>query len=64
MKMMSLNEVKNNLHYINLSQFAELSGVKYQTLQAIRSGKNDNPTYKTMQAISNALDSLKANNNG
>lgn len=56
--MLTLEGIKARLQPrgINLMLVASESGVYYKTLLDIVSGKNENPTYKTLKALSDYLE--------
>ena len=50
--MMTLEEVREKLVDRRIDMVADATGLHYGTVQEIRSGKNDNPSYKTVKALS------------
>jgi transcriptional regulator with XRE-family HTH domain len=54
--MLTLEEIKTALQDRNLRAVSENTGVYYQTLVEIANGKNTNPSYKTLKALSDYLE--------
>jgi transcriptional regulator with XRE-family HTH domain len=52
---LTLIQIKNKLEDRNLKEVSKKSGVKYGTLYNIATGKNDNPSYKTLEKLSDYL---------
>lgn len=50
--MLTLEEIISKLQDRNITVVAGVTGIHYNTLRAIRDGKNDNPTYKVMVKLS------------
>lgn len=50
-----IEEIKDKLADRNLAKVSEETGVSYGTVYKIAKGKNDNPSYKTVIALSNYL---------
>lgn len=50
--MMTLEEVREQLLDRRIDMVADATGLHYSTVCDVRSGKNDNPTYKTIKALS------------
>ena len=50
--MMTLEEVKEQLLDRRIDMVADATGLHYSTVCDVRSGKNDNPSYKTVKALS------------
>lgn len=53
--MMTLEELKLKLEDRNLKQVAKNSGVSYETVSTIASGKNKNPSYNSVVKLVNYL---------
>lgn len=51
MHLMTLDEIRARLRSANLTQVAEATGLNYNTVRFIRHGRLDNPTLKTMTAL-------------
>ncbi|CAB4166137.1 hypothetical protein UFOVP845_13 [uncultured Caudovirales phage] len=49
---LTLNEIKRLLADRRLDIVSSATGVHRNTLAAIRDGKNDNPTHRTLQSLS------------
>lgn len=49
---LTLNDIKRLLADRRLDIVSNATGVHRNTLAAIRDGKNDNPTFKTLQSLS------------
>ena len=54
--MLTIEQVRARLQDRNLRAVAEASGVYYQVVTEIASGKNQNPTYKNLKALSDYLE--------
>ena len=52
----SLEQIRSLLDGKNLFEISRQSGVSYNTIRAIASGGEVNPTYNTMKAISDYLE--------
>jgi hypothetical protein len=50
--MMTLEEVREKLLDRRIDMVADATGLHYSTVCDVRSGKNDNPSYKTVKALS------------
>jgi hypothetical protein len=50
--MMTLEEVREQLLDRRIDMVADATGLHYSTVCDVRSGKNDNPSYKTVKALS------------
>jgi len=59
--MMTLEEVREQLLDRRIDMVADATGLHYSTVCDVRSGKNDNPSYKTVKALS---DYFEEKNNG
>lgn len=55
--MMTLPQIKKALADMNLSAVSRATGVNYQMIWRIANGVDQNPTYKTLSAISDYLES-------
>lgn len=53
--MMTLEELKLKLEDRNLKQVAKNSGVSYETVSTIATGKNKNPSYNSVLKLINYL---------
>lgn len=53
--MMTLEELKLKLEDRNLKQVAKNSGVSYETVLTIATGKNKNPSYNSVLKLVNYL---------
>ena len=53
--MMTLEELKLKLEDRNLKQVAKNSGVSYETVLTIATGKNKNPSYNSVLKLINYL---------
>ena len=49
---MTLEEVREQLLDRRIDMVADATGLHYSTVCDVRSGKNDNPSYKTVKALS------------
>ena len=58
--MMTLEQIRAALRDRNLSAVARAAGVNYGSVYAVAMGKNTNPNYKTVAALSNYLSKGKA----
>lgn len=56
--MLTLDEIRRLLSDRRLDIVSSATGVHRNTLAAIRDGKNDNPTLKTLQSLSNYFTAL------
>lgn len=54
--MLSIEEIRKRLSDRNLSEVARRIGMKRQQLWFIASGKNENPSARTVERISNYLE--------
>lgn len=54
--MMSLQQIKKALIDMNLKAVSRSTGVNYQMVWRIASGVDQNPTYKTLSALSDYLE--------
>jgi len=59
--MMTLEEVREQLLDRRIDMVADATGLHYSTVCDVRSGKNNNPSYKTVKALS---DYFEEKNNG
>lgn len=50
--MLDLEQIRERLECCNLEKLASHTGIHRNTLAAIRLGKNVNPTYATVKALS------------
>ena len=50
--MMTLEDVREQLLDRRIDMVADATGLHYSTVCEIRSGGNENPTYKTIKALS------------
>jgi hypothetical protein len=50
--MMTLEEVREQLLDRRIDMVADATGLHYSTVCEVRSGKNENPSYKTVKALS------------
>jgi predicted transcriptional regulator len=50
--MLTLEEIRELLLDRRLDMVADSTGVDYSTICGIKSGRNDNPKYKTVKALS------------
>lgn len=50
--MMTIEQVREHLLDRRIDMVADATGLHYSTVCDVRSGKNDNPSYKTMKALS------------
>jgi transcriptional regulator with XRE-family HTH domain len=57
--MLDLDQIKERLVCYNIEALSEQTGVHRNTLAAIKKGKNVNPTYKTLKALSSYLVGFK-----
>lgn len=53
--MLTVEEIKKKLSDRKIRKVAQATGISYQTLYDILSGRNDNPTAKTIQALTDYL---------
>lgn len=53
--MLTLEQIRRLLADRKMTAVSEMTGVHRNTLSAIRDGKNDNPTLKIMQRLSDYL---------
>ena len=53
--MLTLEEIKTALQDRNLRAVSENTGVYYQVVVELANGKNTNPSYKTLKALSDYL---------
>jgi transcriptional regulator with XRE-family HTH domain len=53
--MLTLEEIVDGLHDRKLGVVADKTGMHRNTLTAIRSGRNANPTYAVLKALSDYL---------
>ena len=53
--MLTLEEIRAMLDDRNVEKVAERTGIHRNTIAAIRSGSNQNPTYVTLKALSDYL---------
>lgn len=51
MQLMTLDEIRTRLRSENLTTVAAETGLNYNTVRFIRHGRLDNPTLKTMTAL-------------
>lgn len=51
MQLMTLDEIRTRLRSENLTTVATETGLNYNTVRFIRHGRLDNPTLKTMTAL-------------
>ena len=58
--MMTLEEIKASLQDRVSEKVSTATGIHRNTVNAIRSGKNDNPTYQIMVRLSEYLESKGA----
>jgi hypothetical protein len=54
--MQDLNQIRQTLHGRRLDIVSTKCGVHRNILAAIRDGRNQNPSYKTVKAVSDYLD--------
>lgn len=54
--MMNLQQIKKALTDMNLKAVARSTGVNYQMVWRIANGADQNPTYKTLSALSDYLE--------
>ncbi len=54
--MLTIEEIRARLQDRNLRAVADNTGVYYQTVVEIANGKNENPTYKNLKALSDYLE--------
>lgn len=50
--MLELEEIRQRLRQESIAEVAEATGLHYNTPRFIRDGRLDNPTLKTMKALS------------
>lgn len=55
--MKTLEQIKTALTDRRVSLVAEATGIHYNTIRDIRDGRNTNPNYKTLKALSDYLES-------
>lgn len=55
-----LEDLKDRLKKQSLAETAHISGVSVDTIRNIISGRNENPTIKTIQALVDFLDKKEA----
>ena len=55
--MQDLDFIIENLKLFNLSEVSRTTGIKYDTLYAIVSGKSPNPTYRNVKILNDFLQS-------
>ena len=60
-KLLNLEQIRAALDDRNLEKVSENTGVHRNTLAAIRTGSNTNPTYVTMKALSDYLSGAPVN---
>ncbi len=53
--MLTIEEIRERLIDRRLAMIAEVTGIHYATIQAIRNGKVTNPSYETVKALSDYL---------
>ena len=53
--MLTLEQIRDKLADRNLEIVAERTGIHRNTLSAIRTGQNQNPTYNTIMILNNYL---------
>lgn len=53
--MLNLEKIKKALEDRNMEIVAERTGIHRNTISAIRSGSNQNPTYATLKTLSDYL---------
>jgi hypothetical protein len=58
--MLSLEEVKNRLQDRNILIVSQNTGLHYNTVRAIKTGANDNPTYQVMTKLSDYLENKQS----
>ena len=56
--MQDLSSIIEKLKLFNLSEVSRKTGIKYDTLYAIASGKTPNPTYKNIKLLDDFLKSI------
>ena len=54
--MLNLEQIKSGLEDRNLEKVAERTGIHRNTINAIRTGSNTNPTYATLKVLSDYLE--------
>jgi hypothetical protein len=57
--MLTVEEIKERLQDRRIPIVSEATGLSYPTIQKIRDGESDNPSYKTMQRLSEYLEGKK-----
>lgn len=57
--MMTLEEVREQLLDRRIDMVADATGLHYSTVCDVRSGKNDNPAYRTVKALSDYFENKK-----
>jgi len=58
--MMTLDEIRAALADRRLDRVAEATGLHENTIWAIRSGRNENPSYRTLRSLSDYLTATEA----
>lgn len=53
--MLNLEQIREALEDRNMDKVAERTGIHRNTIAAIRSGSNKNPTYATLKVLSDYL---------
>jgi transcriptional regulator with XRE-family HTH domain len=61
--MLNLEQLRTALDDRNVEKVAERTGIHRNTIGAIRSGSNQNPSYATMKALSDYLTGVTADAN-
>ena len=56
--MLKLEDMRRLLAVMQLQKIAKATGLSYNTLREIRDNERANPSYNTMKAISDYLESL------
>ena len=56
--MLKLEQMRRLLAVMQLQKVAKATGLSYNTLREIRDNEDANPSYKTIKAVSDYLESL------
>lgn len=58
--MMTLDEIRTALADRRIDRVAEATGLHENTIWAIRAGRNENPSYRTLRSLSDYLSATGA----
>lgn len=56
--MLTLDQIRTRLRDSSPLKVSKASGIHYQTIRAIRDGTNANPTWRSVKALSDYLESV------